>query len=73
MVNVYYLDTSALVKQYVDEIGSAQIRELMASESAVFILSQLLIIEMISAFSRRLRQGDVTPDATMQRIWLQPW
>ena len=35
MVAVYYLDTSALVKQYVDEAGSAWLRHLIASGSIV--------------------------------------
>jgi len=61
MVAVYYLDTSALVKQYVDETGSAWIRSLAASDSAVLIISHLLIVEMISAFNHRLREGSVTP------------
>lgn len=62
MVTVYFLDTSALVKHYVDETGSAWIRNLVAADSTVLLVSHLLIVEMISAFNRRLREGGVTPD-----------
>jgi len=61
MVVVYYLDTSALVKQYVDEAGSAWLRDLIASGSAVLIISHVLVVEIISAFNRRLREDSVTP------------
>ncbi len=62
MVTVFYLDTSALVKHYVDEAGSTWVKNLIALKSAVFIVSQLLVVEMISAFNRRLREGSVTTD-----------
>jgi len=61
MVAVYYLDTSTLVKQYVDGTGSTWIRDLVTSGSVVLIVSHVLVVEMISAFSRRLREGSVTP------------
>lgn len=48
MVAAYYLDTSALVKQYVDETGSAWIRDLVA---AVHLASAL-------AMHRPLVQAD---------------
>jgi len=57
MVTVYYLDTSALVKQYVDETGSTWLRNLVASGSVVLLISHILVVEMISAFNRRLREG----------------
>jgi predicted nucleic acid-binding protein len=60
MTAVYYLDTSALVKQYVDESGSDWIRRLLARDNGIFITSHLLLVEMISAFRRRLREGSVT-------------
>jgi predicted nucleic acid-binding protein len=70
MVAAYYLDTSALVKQYVDEVGSAWIRDQIASEAVVLIISQVLTVEMISAFNRRLREGSVTPDDYARMVTL---
>lgn len=62
MVTLLYLDTSALVKTYVNESGSAWIRDLIDSDSPIVIVSHLLVVEMISAFTRRVREGTVTPD-----------
>ncbi len=59
----YYLDTSALVKRYINETGSAWLRALVdPALSPVLIVSQLLIVEMTSAFNRRLREGTVNRD-----------
>ena len=62
-MTVYYLDTSALVKRYVDEIGSEWLREVAAPESrSLLFISRLAIVELISALSRRLREGALTPE-----------
>lgn len=67
----YYLDTSALVKRYIDETGSAWLRALVdPALSPVLVVSQLLIVEMASAFNRRLREGTVNRgDYTRMRDW----
>ncbi len=59
----YYLDTSALVKRYINETGSAWLRALVdPALSPMLVVSQLLIVEMTSAFNRRLREGTVNRD-----------
>jgi len=70
-VSNYYLDTSALVKRYIDETGSAWLRALVdPALSPVLVVSQLLIVEMASAFNRRLREGTVNRgDYTRMRDW----
>ena len=65
MVN-YYLDTSALLKRYVHEVGSSWIRSRMTT-AASLISSQLLIVEAISAFNRRAREG-VLSQAEYRRL-----
>ncbi len=65
MVN-YYLDTSALLKRYVDETGSRWLRIQMATATAL-ISSQLLIVEAVSAFNRRVREGSL-PWPDYQRL-----
>jgi predicted nucleic acid-binding protein len=63
VVSNYYLDTSALVKRYIDETGSAWLRALVnPAFFPVLVVSQLLIVEMTSAFNRRLREGTVRQD-----------
>jgi predicted nucleic acid-binding protein len=56
----YYLDTSAMLKRYVDEPGSSWLRTQMSSAS-LLVSSQLLIVEVTSAFNRRVRGGTLTP------------
>ena len=57
----YYLDTSALVKRYVDETGSNWLRTLTApDQNALLFISRMTIVEVISAFARRLRDGSLT-------------
>ena len=54
----YYLDASALVKRYVHEPGSRWIRATIDSEEETLLFtSRMTIVEVISAFSRRLREG----------------
>lgn len=60
-MSAYYLDASALVKRYVNELGSAWVRSLLASPQAdLLFTSRMTIIEVTSAFARRLREGSLT-------------
>ena len=58
MVN-YYLDTSAMLKRYVDELGSVWLRTQISSAVSL-VSSQLLIVEVVSAFNRRVREGNLS-------------
>ncbi len=56
-MSTFYMDTSALAKYYIDEIGSNWLRTLIdADPQPVILSSQLLIAEITSAFQRRLRE-----------------
>jgi len=63
MVNICFVDTSALVKRYVTEIGSNWMKMLTdpTSENKI-ILSRITWVELISAFARLQREGKVNPD-----------
>jgi predicted nucleic acid-binding protein len=62
-VVVYYTDTSALLKQYVDEMGSDWLRATIApADETIVVFSQVLIIEVTSALNRRVREGAITPE-----------
>lgn len=54
-----YLDTSSLVKLYVDEIGSRDVREAVA-EAAVVATSIVAYSETRAALARLRRSGDLT-------------
>ena len=57
----YYLDASALVKRYVDEVGSDWLRGIIASsQPALLFTSRMTIVEVVSAFARRAREGSLS-------------
>ena len=60
-MSIVYFDTSALLKQYVTEIGSGWVRALLSSpDPPVVFTSRLTVVEAASAFARRLRQGSLS-------------
>jgi predicted nucleic acid-binding protein len=55
-----YVDTSALVKRYVAEVGSAWVRRLLAHPAQYMIYTSALSdVEVISALQRRVREGSL--------------
>jgi predicted nucleic acid-binding protein len=56
----YFFDSSALVKRYVEEPGSAWVDELIQrSPPGSVLLSRLAELEVVSALVRRSRAGDL--------------
>ena len=53
-----YFDTSALVKRYVSEAGSLQVRELLRRHD--FLSSTITPVELLSGLARRRRAGDLS-------------
>ncbi len=62
-IEVRYFDTSALVKQYFVEPGSALVRELLETGEKVFTAG-LTYAETHAAFARRRREGVLSPRIT---------
>ena len=60
-----YIDTSAYLKIFLKEKGSAKVRELVKGNS--LLASAILTSECLSAFSRR-RQGKEIDDKTFDRL-----
>ena len=59
-----FFDTSALLKQYVAEIGSSWVRAyLVASPAPVVFVSSLTLVEATCAFARRLRDGSLRTES----------
>lgn len=54
---IYFLDTSALLKRYVEEKGSEHVRQLLTRPDLSFHQSFLTPLEMTSALYRRHRAG----------------
>ncbi|MGQ9490435.1 MAG: type II toxin-antitoxin system VapC family toxin [Anaerolineae bacterium] len=58
----YYLDSSALVKRYVTEIGSVWVRGLCQEPANAVFISELALVEVGSAFARRCRRGEISDE-----------
>jgi predicted nucleic acid-binding protein len=57
------MDASALVKRYVNEPGSDWLRAIVtSSEPPLFFTSRMTIVEVISAFARRVHDGSLSSD-----------
>jgi uncharacterized protein len=69
-----YLDTSSLVKLYVEELGSDGVRELVA-ESEVVSTSIVAYPETRAALARLRRSGHLTPSAfaSAKRSFERQW
>ena len=60
-MTAYFLDSSALVKRYVSETGSAWIQLLTDSQTGnLLFITRITWVEVISAFARRQREGSLT-------------
>jgi len=58
----YYLDSSALVKRYVTETGSAWVQALCADAANALFISELALVEVGSAYARRCHRGEITDE-----------
>lgn len=63
---IIYLDTSSLVKIYVDELGSAKVKEFVDSASVVST-SKVAYAEARAAFARKHKEGGFSLN-TLQKI-----
>jgi predicted nucleic acid-binding protein len=56
---IYFFDTSALLKYYHEEKGSAEIIRIIDSDSSSLWVSELAFVELNSAFMRRYREKEL--------------
>lgn len=60
----YFLDTSAVVKRYVQEAGTAWVQALTDPAAGhALCLARVTQAEVVAAVTRRERRGDLTPHA----------
>ena len=60
-MSAYYFDSSALVKRYVAEMGTAWVTGLMDPAAGNLLhAARLAGVEVVSAFARRLRSGSLS-------------
>ena len=56
-----FLDTSALVKRYHPEAGSAEVDRLWNDPAQTLFVSRLSALEIVSAFAGKVRAGTISP------------
>lgn len=57
----YYLDSSALVKRYLVELGTVWLRTLIDPAAGnTIIVSEIALVEVAAAFASRHRGGSIT-------------
>jgi predicted nucleic acid-binding protein len=68
-MTTYFMDSSAISKGYVAEVGSTWIMSLISPTAGhVIVLSQLAIVEVSSVVARKQRLGLISPvDAAQVR------
>ena len=54
----HFLDTSALVKHYHQENGTAQVNQIIDDPSSVLFISRLTLVEIVSGFAIKVRTGE---------------
>ncbi|TVQ60142.1 MAG: PIN domain-containing protein [Spirulina sp. DLM2.Bin59] len=66
-MSVYFLDSSALVKRYINETGSAWVLDLFDSTvEHEFFVAAITAVEIVAAITRRARSGSIaTADAAL--------
>jgi predicted nucleic acid-binding protein len=60
MIDVAYYDSSALVKKYVHEVGSAYMNGLITDRRIIHFISKLTLVEVSAALLRRAAPADIT-------------
>lgn len=59
-MNVFYADSSVLVKRHIQERGSAWVQTLVLAENEnVLVTAQISTVEIFSALNRRCREGSL--------------
>jgi len=71
-VVVYFFDSSALAKQYIDEPGSRWVQRVL-SQFPLTVIAEITIVEVTSALARRWRTGEITAEEYQfaKRVFLQ--
>lgn len=67
---VYFVDSSAIVKRYVQEIGTPWVRRLPRKSASIHIyLAHITEVEVISAIARRRKGGTILPQRASSMLW----
>ena len=71
MVNLYFFDSSALVKRYVNEVGSRWVHAMTATTTSnIILVSRITRVEVLSALARLHREGNIAPSNITRTLQL---
>ena len=62
-VSTGYFDSSALVKRYIDEVGSSWVQNWCNQPMYTVAIAEIGFVEIAAAFARKLRGGYITQQA----------
>ena len=68
MSRTLFFDTSALIKLYHQEAGTERVEEIFGQAENSLIISELAIVEMYSPLARKVRTGEITPQAQEEAL-----
>ena len=63
MSRACFFDTSAVLKLYHREVGTDQVEEIFKQTENTIVISELAIVEFYSTLARKVRTGEITPQA----------
>ncbi|MBI5653518.1 MAG: type II toxin-antitoxin system VapC family toxin [Chloroflexi bacterium] len=67
-MTTFFLDTSALVKQYRQELGTARVQALFDDDTNALSISELSLVELTSAFVRLGNQNEITQETMNEAL-----
>lgn len=68
MAPIYYFDTSALVKRYHVERGTAYLDTIFAEPESTFIIASITIAELTSAIAHRHAEGEISHEGLLRTL-----
>ena len=68
MAPIYYFDTSALVKRYHIERGTAYLDTIFAEPESTFIIASITIAELTSAIAHRHAEGEISHEGLLHTL-----
>jgi len=71
-MNYLYMDSSALVKRYYNEIGSDLMEGFYQQEYTKIIVSVIAVVELGSTFARKLRERNIDENK-YEKFLLNSW
>ena len=68
MKKCFFFDTSGLVKLYHEETGTEKLTEIIALENPVIVISDIAVVEMISALAKKVRTVEIDPPSFKEAV-----